>query len=532
MSSSSRYYLLALSGITGLLCFLAWPTINLVPAIFVAFVPMFYLEQELQSPGKTGLFYLYLYGALFLFNLLTTWWVWNASEGGAIFMLLANSFLMTLPFMAYRFTRRNLGTRRALAAFILYWLSFEFIHFRWDMSYPWLTLGNVFAGSPNLVQWYEYTGVLGGSLWILIVNCMIFLWLSTVPTTRKAGVIISMTILLPIVWSFVLGYQTGCRAQNKHEIVVVQPNIDPYKKFDTGSEFDQVRKFIALAEGQIKPTTELLVLPETAIVEYVDEDYLERSISINMIKTMIRRHPGLKVLTGASTYRFFEAGQKPTATARLHEGSGLYYDSYNTALYLDSTGILDIYHKSKLVPGTEKMPYPGFFKILGPLAIDLGGISGSLGMDSAARVFGNLSDKKQIHPAPLICYESIYGEYVNSFANMGANIFFVITNDGWWGNTPGYKHHKHYASLRAIENRRYVVRSANTGISCVIDDNGNILYETKWWQEDAFRVEVPTLTYSTFYRRHGDYIGRIAGFLALFLLLSVWVKSRVKEKLI
>lgn len=518
-------YCLALALVSPLLFLLAWPPSPFDYTIFFAIVPLFLLDKELSGKGKTGVFFGYLYLSLFLFNLFTTWWVWNASAGGAIGMLLANTLVMTFPFMAFRFVRHQIGVSRALIAFALFWLTFEFIHFRWDLAYPWLTLGNSFAKSTGIVQWFEYTGVLGGTLWILIVNILVFRLFDSTALYKRLSLF--FVLLGPLFWSYYLGNQQNhCPANN--EIVVVQPNIDPYEKFNSGGELDQVKLFLDLAEAQVTDHTELVVLPETAIVEYIDESYINSFESIRLFQQFIKSHKNLRVLTGAATYRFFDLENEPTKTARFHESSGRYYDSYNTALLIDSTGVVDIYHKSRLVPGTESIP--SFLNFLKPLSIDLGGVSGSLGVDSVAHVFSYSERKSKLKPAALICYESVFGDYVTDFVNMDANILFVITNDGWWGQTPGHIHHLHYARLRAIESRRYVVRAANTGISSVIDDNGNILYRTKWWEAIAFKTKVRPLHYQTFYVRNGDYLGRIAAFLSLFLLLSVIVKKITKRE--
>ena len=174
MNRTNHLYCMVLSLVSPLLLFLAWPPNLLAPLIFIALVPLFLLNKELDHPGKTGVFFGYLYLSLLLFNASTTWWVWNASPGGAIGMLLANSLVMTFPFLAYRYSSKALTASKALMAFILFWMSFEYLHFRWDLAYPWLTFGNVFAKATTVVQWYEYTGVLGGTLWVLIINALVY----------------------------------------------------------------------------------------------------------------------------------------------------------------------------------------------------------------------------------------------------------------------------------------------------------------------------------------------------------------------
>jgi apolipoprotein N-acyltransferase len=240
-----------------------------------------------------------------------------------------------------------------------------------------------------------------------------------------------------------------------------------------------------------------------------------------MLKQWLKKHPKLTLVSGSNTYRFFDSTNR-TSTSRRHY-SGKYYDVYNSSIVMNQSGVIDIYRKSKLVPGVEKMPYTKVFSFLENYAIDLGGISGSLGEDTLARVFYS---NTKIGAAPLICYESIFGEYVSSFVKNGANTIFILTNDGWWGNTPGYRHHKLYARLRAIENRRDVVRCTNTGTSCIIDKHGNISGETAWWQPATVTYKIHPSQKLTFYTQNGDYLGKMAAWLfGIVFIMSIAGKS-------
>ena len=175
---------------------------------------------------------------------------------------------------------------------------------------------------------------------------------------------------------------------------------------------------------------------------------------------------------------------------------------------------LQFYNKGKLVPGAETLP--SFLNFMGPVFEKFGGTAGGYGKSDSSSVF-KVKDNPYV-AAPIICYESIYGEYVASYVAKGANVLCVITNDGWWGNTPGHKQHVAYASLRAIETRRWVARSANTGISAVIDPAGNIL-ETRAWDTPAMiKYAIPTSTELSFYVQYGDWLYKIAAILALVFI--------------
>ena len=522
MPKKILYSLMAI--LTGLLLYLGWPPKYLFPFLFVGMVPLFYAHHHMESNNskERKYFIWYVYLGLLVWNILTTWWVGYASVGGAIAMLLANTALMIIPFSAFVYTKNVLGENRALMAFVLYWLAFEYLHLTWEISYPWLTLGNGLAMMPWLVQWYEYTGILGGSLWILTINILVYKLLLS--HSKKDIVQLSLVVLIPSIYSIVV-YNIPEKDAPETEVLVVQPNIDPYNKFAPGEELEQVNSFLLQAEKVITSKTQLVVLPETAIVEYLNEGDINNQESIILIQKFIAKHPNIEILTGASTYRFFGLNEKISATAR-DAGNGEKYDSYNTALLISKEGVKQIYHKSKLVPGVEKMPYPKVLGFLEYFSIDLGGISGSLGSDEKPVVFNT----RHFNLTPGICYESIYGDHLGKFSQMGSNVICIITNDGWWEDTDGYKQHLNYGRLRSIELRAPTVRCANTGISCFIDSKGNISNQTKWWQKDAFLCQVKPSTKLTFYAKSGNALGRMAAFVGVFFLLSVVVKNKVNKK--
>ena len=177
---------------------------------------------------------------------------------------------------------------------------------------------------------------------------------------------------------------------------------------------------------------------------------------------------------------------------------------------------VEIYHKAKLVLGVETLPFKFITKPLESL-FDLGGTSGSLGTSKEPVNF----EVGKAKIAPTICYESIYGDYVTDYVKEGAEALFVITNDGRWDNSNGHRQHMYLSSLRAIENRRYVVRSANTGISCFINSRGDIYHPSSYDEAIAIRDEIYLNHKITFYTLYGDLIGRISILVSIWLLVSM-----------
>jgi apolipoprotein N-acyltransferase len=199
------------------------------------------------------------------------------------------------------------------------------------------------------------------------------------------------------------------------------------------------------------------------------------------------------------------------------DGSG-YYDAFNAAVALKAGTQPAWYYKSRLVPGVEMLP--GFLKWMAPVFEKFGGTTGGYGVQDEA---GVLQQPGQPYvAAPVICFESVFGEYVSTYVKKGANLLTIMTNDGWWGNTPGHKQHLQYACLRAIETRRWVARSANTGVSAVINARGDIVQTRPWNKAAVIKYSIPALTGETFYVRYGDLLSKAAVLLTGILLLWHW----------
>ena len=426
---------------------------------------------------------------------------------------------MASVFVLFFVVKSSFDDRRRWWALLVFWLSFEYIHFQWDLSWPWLTLGNVFSHSPGIVQWYEYTGVLGGSLWILLFNVVLFHSIK-----NKKKYVFAYILLLSVFLSNLLISNTD--DGHKVDVVIVQPNVDPYlEKFDGLTSEEQLKRFIEVAETKLDTSVDFLIGPETAIVNGLWQKNIDHSTEVTLLRELFSKYPNLRIVIGATTYAVLDDDEVDSPWARKFQNSDTYYAVYNSALHL-SPNDYSIYHKSKLVQGVEFMPFSSILDRFEFLTIDLGGISGSLGTQQDRAVFN--SPKAQL--APIICYESIFGQFTTEYVRNGSDLFAIITNDGWWKDTPGFKQHLHYARLRAIENRRAIARSANTGISAFIDSKGRIIQSTKWDEQIAIRQTLTTNNAQTLYVRYGDYIGRLSSFVACMFLLFTIAKRATNKR--
>jgi apolipoprotein N-acyltransferase len=490
--------------------------------LHVAFVPLLMLEYKLET-GKAkrkGLkFFGYSYLALLIWNVSTTWWVYNASPGGAVFAFFANAFLMTIPLMLFYFTKRLAGSLAGYASFPFYWLAFEYIHLSWDLTWPWLTLGNGFSSLYPIVQWYEFSGHLGGSFWVLIGNLLIFFSIRDSYFNKILISLFAVWFAVPIIVSLVM-YFSYQEKGNPVEIVVVQPNVDPYnEKFVANNEEKLMRKMEKMSESKLTPATAFVAWPETALPWGFFEHEAEESEILDSLYVFSSRHPHTALITGISTYVLY--GKNPSPTARFEKGLG-YYDAFNTAINIKKPGSCSYYHKSKLVPGVEYIP-----PVIKNLAIDMGGVVGGLGRQDTVSVFANPSGVKT---APVICYESIFGGYVARYIRKGASFITIITNDGWWGNTPGHKQHFDYARLRSIETRRSIARSANTGISGFIIQRGDVISKSKYNEETVMKETILANNNLTFYVKYGDYLGLGSVYFSILFIVVMISAPFIKLK--
>lgn len=507
---------------------LAFPfTGSLTFLLFVAWIPLLLVEDSIETNRyRAGKVLIHSYLAFLIYNIGTTWWIWFADPTGAIMAFLFNSTLMAIAFQCFHFCKRYIGRKEGYLGFIFIWLSFEYLHHIWELSWPWLSFGNAFSITPSLVQWYEYTGILGGTFWILLVNLLILRIINNRFKQKESWNIqtplfFGLFLLIGIPISISLYIKSSINIKGKPlEVVVTQPNIDPYNEKFGGMELQaQVNRILHLADSVITPNTDLVIAPETALPHLFWEENFKQDFSFAMIAQAMKHWNGPEVLIGASTQHFYEKSRS-RASKKIDGGPG-YKEYYNTSILIDSELEPHFIHKSKLVLGVEKVPFSNWLPWLEQQSIDLGGASGTLGIEDEPRIFQG----PKYSFAPVVCYESIYGEFVSQQCEKGAQAILIITNDGWWRDTPGYKQHLSFASLRAIENRKYVARSANTGTSAIIDLKGQILHTTKWWVPDSFNATIYLNQHETFYMKHGDAIGRSFTFISLLLLLFAFVKK-------
>ena len=514
-----RIQLFFLSVISGILLSFPWIFSGLDWVLLFAFVPLLLADSlQLQQRKFENLSSSFLIGfiAFLLWNVLSTWWISYVSFLGMLFITSLNSLFMSSVWWLKNKVRQKFGAASGYFSLVVFWIAFEFLNHHGLLPWPWLTLGNGFANAVKIIQWYEFTGVLGGSVWILLSNILIFIAVRNLldqahrKFVRSTGLALS-AIIFPIVLSLYL-YINYSEKGTMQNVVVLQPNIDPYtEKFSGMSADDQISKLISLADSKITDSTDLVLAPETSLPPLWEDSLALQSPSPLPLSQIIDRFPNVSFIVGAITQRKFRNGEPVSNTARQSIDGKYSFDVFNSAVMIDQTGRVQFSHKNILVAGVEKDPFREYFSFLPDYMLDLGGINGRLASGKEPKVF-DLSGSRKI--GPVICFESVFGEHVRQLVMNGANYIAVLTNDGWWKDSPGVWQHFGYSKIRAIETRRSVVRSANTGISGCINQRGDVLVQTKIDVCDGVSSRIEMNNSITFYVRHGDYLGWISLFLS------------------
>ena len=510
----------------------------------IGLIPLLCMERIASMLGKKHI-WIYHYTTFVLWNALTTFWVCNATLGGGLFAIFANAFQMSLIFGLFRLSKKKFKGALPYIFLMITWIAWERFYFDAEISWPWLVLGNSFAQSTWAIQWYEYTGTLGGSLWVWMTNLGLFGLLVSLSDGKwhtfnwkaKTAAITGLfsVLVLPFIASAVIEnkYKDAMTSGEQLEVMIIQPNIDPYNKFTAMSQAQQNALLLQIAEKNLRHRMHdstaaplLIVAPETFTPDIVTND-IQSSATWKTFESFLQDYPNVNMLFGASSHTYIQSASAPSHTARK-AGNNLWTESHNSAIMMDGNGRTEIFHKNKLVVAVEKTPYPAILCPIGEkMGFDLGRCIGD-GKVSLLHVSSNNS--KYIPVGCAICYESVYGEYYTNYVRKGAKAMTIITNDAWWGDTPGYRQHLSYASLRAIETRRAIARCANTGISAIISPTGEILQPTPWWEPAVIKGHIPLRDDLTFFVKHGDIIGRICNFLFWLLLLALVVRFVTRKE--
>ncbi|MDR8390358.1 apolipoprotein N-acyltransferase [Aliifodinibius sp. S!AR15-10] len=487
----------ALSILSGLLLGLSYPPVPFPFLIFPAWILLFRL-LELTETNRGAAYWSYI--SFVIWNLITTYWLMLATVAGGIAAILANSAVMTIPIVFQRQFQKKLKSPWLIALLqAAAWISYEFLHHNWDLAWPWLSLGNAWSNVPGLVQYISLTGYWSISFWVLVTASLA--WQAVKTSDRRLALgAVAVVLLFPAV-SLVQYYSTSFSSDKKIEAVVAQPNFDTYQTYGGyGNVFDTQQVLYNLSDSVRTDSTDLVLWPENAVRGSLTSREISGSTTLRVKNNLSQRAKewDLTLITGTTYFEYFYDEKMPPLVRNPETDPFLYY---NAALSFYPDQKYEVYRKYNLVPIVERVPFVQFLN-----AIDiLGWVNWR-----DAQGYGKGTKPQQFRvdgtqtPA-LVCYDSVFPNWVRQYVSQGSGFISIITNDGWWGNTSGHHQHFAYARLRAIEFRRWIVRSANNGISGIINPHGNIEVKTNYWKKTAFRYDVPVLEEQTLYTRWGDW---------------------------
>lgn len=509
---------------SGLLLGLAYPPNPIGLFGSIGLVP---LLLALERAGSYKQLFRWSYLSLFLFSALSSWWVgsWQAKADpflmiSCILLIIIHPLFFIVPLMLYRWVRNATGSRYFALAFLPFlWCGGEYLHALSDASYPWLTLGNTQTYNLYYIQFIEYTGIWGLSFLLLVQNVTFTAMLFALNRDgrdqgkifRTGATILALTIVPPFLHGFyVLGEARDRMPEKGITVSVVQPNIDPWDKWNNVDPIDHIQLNSALSrEALKKDRVEMFLWSETAIPHPVTQPGYEGKLAelLGAIDTL-----GVPVLTGFPDYLVYtDPSKAPPSSKSLitPRGAGVYdttrYDHFNSAgLFVPGRGLNGVYHKMQLVPFGERIPFVDHV----PWLIDMltwgVGIS-AWGKGNMIATFAVPYRDTITKTACVVCFESVYPNVVRKFVDSGANFLTIITNDGWYMGTPGPLQHQRFAIMRAIETRRSIARTANTGISCFITPYGSIVGETDENVRTTTTATIELRDDRTLYTEWGDW---------------------------
>lgn len=540
--------------VTGLCFGLAFPPINLYLLIFVGFVLLLNIIENCKN-YKELLRRTYI--TVIFFELVATSWISLAGMResadrflilGGIFVLLFHPVFILVPVVFYYFVFKNFKVKRFpnshLVAFPFIWVTFEYLQTLTEVTFPWLLAGNAFTTKLEKIQYIDYTGVYGISFWVCVLSVLVFYLYKNLKNSsggiseelrkKKNVAAIIAVLLIYIMPNF---YTVISSPQNKYlyntdekiTVGVIQPNINAWAKWGANQKI-LINDYAAMIKelAYKNPEAKMIVLPETAIPFYLlyssyDDLYKIFKNACDSSNTT--------VLTGTPDLMLYENPSNAKADSKKFNSSNQYYDTYNSAVLIEKDkekNRFQKYNKIKLVTGSERMPYQEKLPFLKNLIRWGVGISSyQLGEDTTVFLLDN---KYKFNTA--ICFESIFPGFFSDFVKKGAQFSVVITNDAWWGKLFGTYQHNRYSVLRAIENRRWIVRCANTGISCFIDPYGNIYNETQINRKISLTGNIGIRNDKTFYTLNGDVFSVVCLCISVvFCLFGIASKIYSKKKI-
>ncbi len=527
----NEHLLLILSGILMGIGFPPFP-FPLTLLLFVGLVPYFYVIEKRKTLGEINRA---TYLTFFVFSVITLYWVGSWQKQADTFLMIAggtllfvNPLFFLIPSTLLYFARKIFPTRLVIFLFPFFWVCYEYLYMLTDLSFPWLTLGNGLAKFTIFIQAADIIGAVGLSIVVIYINIFLYRSLVNFKASKKkfifalSAAIVIFLVLVSYGWFKLSTFKVS---NAKIKVGLIQPNLDPWDKWDVSKLDNLTNLYLNLSQEAVNKGAKLIIWPETALpVFLMDGSY---SHTLSQIYSFLQKNH-VYLLTGMPDVRYYFKGDNIPSDAVKGGNGNFYYTMYNGILLLSPNSYaVQRYGKMKLVPFGERTPFVDEFPFLGKLIKWGVGISGwNVGRDTTnfslpASISDSASKKifssDSIHIDGLVCYESIFPYFITNFVQRGAEMLAVVTNDSWYGKSSGPYQHEDISILRAVENRRTVVRAANGGISCVINPLGEVKTQSKLFTKTFIVGDVPLENVETFFTKYSLIIPVISSGISLWV---------------
>lgn len=502
--------------------------------MFIGLVPYFLVverREKLIDLNRAS----YIMG--FVFCLITIYWVGSWQKEADTFLMISGGLLMfvnpiffMIPTTLLYYSRDIFPKGTAIYLFPVFWITYEYLYMITDLSFPWLTLGSGLSQFNLFIQAADIVGTVGISLIIIYINIFIAKAIQAktlFPKSFRINIALAAGIFILIITYGIIRLATFKISDKKVKVGLIQPNLDPWGKWSSTNLNELTAEYLELSKQSVDNGAKVIFWPETALPVYLTEgDY---NYVLDTIYSFLDKNK-VSLITGMPDLIYYKPGDKMPEDVKYSK-TGIYYATYNAVL-LFSPFIRGIewYGKSKLVPFGERVPFVDQLPFLRNFIKWSVGISDwNVGTDTT--IFKvPLIGMDTLKVNSLVCYESIYPYYIERFINKGADLIAVVTNDSWYGNSSGPYQHKEMAVLRAIENRKSVVRAANGGISCIIDPLGRTIVESKMFTKTQITGDVTIQENETLFSKYPLVIP-VTSCAFSFWVFGIFILKKLKVKL-
>lgn len=497
------------SVLSGALLILCFPTFDFYLLTWVALVPllMSLYDQQPKEAFTSGM----VMGAVYFFG--TTYWIYHSiNHFGNIPLIPSLLIVLSLSLYLSLYTglfallfSMKLKTTRLPALLIapVFWTSLEFIRSYALTGFPWSSLGYSQYKFLLGIQFADITGIYGVSFLIVAINgaiADIFIVkkrlqdMPLFPMSRIISGFSALGIILLFVFSYGYWRLTQHRPGNPLRVSIIQGNIGQGQKWDPSYQDEVVNTYKELTTLAAGSSPSLIIWPETSVPFYFGSDAVRTNDLVSFQKQL-----NAYLLFGSVTLKEPQTDKHPALLA-------------NSAVLLDKNGNVPyIYDKIHLVPFGEYVPLRSILFFMNKLVAGIGDFAPGEKYIKASTSFGSFST--------LVCYEIIFPGLVRKFFSKNGDFIVTITNDAWFGKTTGPYQHFSMGVLRAIENRKPLIRAANTGISGFIDSSGRILKTTPVFERRVETMDMTTDTTRSFYSKYGDIFSYLC--MVVFILFLI-----------